>query len=39
VTRARLAWLLEDMIPDRTASTKLLGRRPAKFEAAFDQGP
>lgn len=36
VTRARLAWLLEDMIPDRTASTKLLGRRPAKFEAAFD---
>jgi len=38
VTRARLAWLLEDMIPDRAASTKLLGRRPAKFEAAFDQG-
>jgi uncharacterized protein YbjT (DUF2867 family) len=35
VTRARLAWLLEDFVPDRVTSTKLLGRRPKKFETAF----
>ncbi|MHC4250054.1 MAG: NAD(P)H-binding protein [Planctomycetota bacterium] len=35
VTRARLAWLLEDFVPDRVTSTKILGRRPRKFETAF----
>jgi NADH dehydrogenase len=35
VTRARLAWLLGDLVPDRVTSTKLLGRRPQKFESAF----
>ena len=35
VTRARLAWLLSDIVPDRVTSTKLLGRRPRKFESAF----
>lgn len=37
VTRARLAWLLEDFIPDRVMSTKLLGHRPEKFEKAFPE--
>ncbi|MHC5053754.1 MAG: SDR family oxidoreductase [Planctomycetota bacterium] len=35
VTRSRLAWLLEDFVPDRVTSTKILGRRPRKFETAF----
>jgi len=35
VTRARLSWLLCDLVPDRVTSTKLLGRRPRKFETAF----
>ena len=35
VTRARLAWLLESFVPDRVTSTKLLGRRPRKFETGF----
>ena len=33
--RARLGWILVDRIPDRTASTRLLGRRPEAFERAF----
>jgi len=35
VTRARLAWLLTDLVPDRVTSTELLGRRPSRFETAF----
>jgi NADH dehydrogenase len=37
VTRARLSWLLEDFIPDRVMSTKILGPRPEKFEKAFPE--
>ncbi|GAG49812.1 unnamed protein product, partial [marine sediment metagenome] len=35
VTRARLSWLLEDFVPGRVTSTKLLGRRPRRFQTAF----
>ena len=35
VTRARLEWLLRDLIPDRVTSTEILGRRPERFETAF----
>ncbi len=35
VTRARLSWLLEDLVPDRAASMELLGRKPERFEEAF----
>jgi len=35
VTLARLEWLLEEFVPDRVTSTRLLGRRPRKFETAF----
>jgi len=35
VTRARLAWLMTDLVPDRATSTELLSHRPVKFETAF----